>query len=102
MTISQRLLTSSPTILGHALSAGVLAATMALLAGGCRKAAPPAPAAATGPETVGRVHWLGKKRMGAEANAAYFMTLWNLPESAQLEAQSLDKLALALAGGTGV
>src|SRR5438093_8345406 len=30
------------------------------------------------------------------------MTLWNLPESAQLEAQSLDKLALALAGGTGV
>lgn len=45
-----------------------------------------------------RIHWLGKKRLAADTNAAYFMTIWNLPESARLEAQTLDKLALWLAG----
>src|SRR5260221_2583748 len=44
---------------------------------------------------IARVHWLGKKRISAETNAAYFMTVWNLPESARLEAQTLHKLATA-------
>ena len=45
-----------------------------------------------------RIHWLGKKRLATETNAANFMTIWNLPESDRLEAQTLDKLALWLAG----
>jgi hypothetical protein len=47
------------------------------------------------PETVGRLHWLGKKRLESDTNAAFFLALWNLPESQKLEAQTLDKLALA-------
>jgi len=43
-------------------------------------AAPPAPASAPG-ETVARIHWLGKKRLAAETNAAYFMSIWNLPKA---------------------
>lgn len=43
-----------------------------------------------------RIHWLGKKRISAETNAAGFMQIWNLPETVRLEAQTLDKLALAL------
>src|SRR5688572_33427987 len=46
-------------------------------------------------ESLARIHWLGKKRLAAETNAAHFMSIWDLPESARLEAQTLDKLALA-------
>ena len=49
-------------------------------------------------ETVARLHWLGKKRLEGETNAAFFMSVWNLPESTKLEAQTLDKLAVAFAG----
>lgn len=52
-----------------------------------------APASLAGP--LVRLHWLGKKRLAAEANATNFMAIWNLPESARLEAQTLDKLATA-------
>jgi hypothetical protein len=38
---------------------------------------------------------LGKKRLATETNAAYVMGIWNLPESARLEAQTLDKLSKA-------
>ncbi len=48
--------------------------------------------------TLARLHWLGTQRLARETNAAYFMSVWNLPESEQLVAQTLDKLALALAG----
>jgi hypothetical protein len=47
------------------------------------------------PETVGRLHWLGKKWLESDTNAAFFLALWNLPESEKLGAQTLDKLALA-------
>lgn len=69
--------------------------------GGCRKSAS-APAPASSSETVARLHWLGIKGLGRETNAAYFMSVWNLPESKQLVAQTLDKLALALGGGSQV
>ncbi len=46
-------------------------------------------------QTVARLHWLGKKRLAAESNATNFMDLWNLPESAKLEAQTLEKLSTA-------
>src|SRR5262245_55304820 len=84
---------------------GLLAAAIAL-GSGCKKsestekkdtagtkaAAPPATAL---PDLVARVHWLGKKRLAADTNAASFLEVWNLPESAKLEAQTLDKLAVA-------
>jgi hypothetical protein len=48
-------------------------------------------------QTIARLHWLGKKSLAAQTNAAGLMKLWNLAESAKLEAQTLDKLARALA-----
>ncbi len=92
-------------------SYGLLLAVAFLVAvggGGCRKSnsaqsgskeakavAQPAAMQPSPHASVSRLHWLGKKRLGAETNAAYFMSIWNLPESARLEAQTLDKLALA-------
>src|SRR6267378_3960391 len=77
-----------------------------LLAVGCKKSSPSdeprAPQTTASPSTVdpqtspvARIHWLGKKRIGAETNAAGFMKIWNLPESAKVEAQTLDKLSTA-------
>src|ERR1035437_279584 len=85
----------------YALCAALLVASAA----GCKQsesnqtafAAPSAPAPATSPamETVGRIHWLGKKQLAAETNAAAFMRIWNLPESVKLQTQTLDKLSSA-------
>jgi hypothetical protein len=91
--------------------------TVLLLAfgAGCKKSAPAelapnepsqASAQSTLPQaspldTIARVHWLGIKRLATETNADYFMSIWNLPETAKLEAQTLGKLALWLAGGAG-
>lgn len=47
------------------------------------------------PAPILKFHWLGKNRLATEANATNFMAIWNLPESAKLEAQTLDKLATA-------
>ncbi len=69
---------------------GLLAAVAAGL--GC-ESVPAAPA----DQTVARLHWLGKQGLAAQTNAAGLMALWNLAESARLEAQTLDKLAGALA-----
>src|SRR5207237_2145698 len=73
-----------------------------LLAAGCKKSSDqstPAPSSPSLPDThpssLSRLHWLGKKRLVTETNAAAFMQIWNLPESARLEAQTLDKLSTA-------
>ena len=42
------------------------------------------------------------KRLAAETNAASFLRMWNLPETAKLKKQTLDKLALALTGATAL
>jgi hypothetical protein len=42
-----------------------------------------------------RLHWLGKKQLAADTNAAPLWNIWRLPESVRLEAQTLDKLAAA-------
>jgi hypothetical protein len=42
---------------------------------------------------VVQIHWLGLKQIGTETNAVRFMSLWNLPESEKLRAQTLDKLS---------
>jgi hypothetical protein len=46
-------------------------------------------------QTIARLHWLGKKQIAAATNSAGFMKIWNEPESAKLEAQTLDKLSTA-------
>jgi hypothetical protein len=46
-------------------------------------------------QTIARIHWLGMKHLAGETNAAQLMAIWNLPESARLERQTLDKLSIA-------
>src|SRR5258708_4699927 len=50
---------------------------------------------ALSPETVVRVHWQGKERLGLDAGAYNLMRIWALSESLRLEAQTLNKLATA-------
>jgi hypothetical protein len=50
-------------------------------------------AAPASSEVVAHVHWLGKKRIAADTNADGFMKIWNLPETAMLETQTINKLA---------
>jgi hypothetical protein len=80
----------------------VLACFMAAIATGCKKSGPQQPTenpqTASQPpnaETVARIHWLGKRRLATETNAASLMSIWAMPESQKIEAQTLDKLALA-------
>src|SRR5690606_221263 len=40
-------------------------------------------------------HWVGKRKLAADTNASRLMTVWNMPESSRLEAQTLDKLSTA-------
>jgi hypothetical protein len=72
---------------------------LALLLAGCSKSPTPNAesdsALRTSPSALLKFHWLGKQRLATEANATNFMAIWNLPESAKLEAQTLDKLATA-------
>jgi len=83
--------------------AGLLAALVVASGAGCKKSEPGAPAAlpALSADTVARIHWLGKKRLGTDAGAYYFMRLWGLRETAQLEARTLDKLSVTLTNVPG-
>lgn len=87
---------------------GLWAAFVFTLGTGCEKSGagePAAPLTPTqlSPDTIVRVHWIGKDRLGIMAGAFYFMRVWDLPQSAQLEAQILARLSTApwrsLAGG---
>ncbi len=69
---------------------------LAGLAGGCKKSTPAPPLLPPPVETVARVHWLGLKQLLAETNAAFLTNVTSLPESKQLAAQTLDRLALGL------
>jgi len=83
----------------------IIALLSAGLVAGCRKSQPdlnqssdlPASPKPEEPlaETVAQIHWLGKKRLAVETNAAHLMSIWRLPESETLGKQTLDKLALA-------
>jgi hypothetical protein len=92
----------SKTILCAGLAAVVFLAALA----GCRKSDPPSAetAPALQPSTpvpqpasvpALRLHWLGKKQLEARPDATNFIAIWNLPESAKLQAATLDKLATA-------
>ena len=86
------------------LGLGLLAALILASGSGCKKSASDSAANQESEiknqksPTLARVHWLGKNRIAAETNAARFLSLWNLPESARLETQTLDKLAVLLTG----
>jgi hypothetical protein len=87
----------------------VLSAALLLTSGagcqrsGSRAAAPPT---VLPPATIASVHWLGQRRLGYEATAFFFMRVWNRPETARLEKQTLTKLAADpgewLPGGAGL
>jgi hypothetical protein len=67
---------------------------------------PGAPSTILSPDTIVSVHWLGKKRLGITFGAYYLMRIWVQPQSAQLERQTILKLACApglwLPGGTNL
>lgn len=46
-------------------------------------------------DVIASIHWLGKKQISAQPDSAGLMNIWKLPESSQLEAHILDKMALA-------
>jgi hypothetical protein len=76
---------------------GLLAILIVVLGLGCQKSKPPVSLAPTqlSPDTVVRVHWIGKNRLGIMAGAYYFMRIWELPQSTRLETQTLANLAAA-------
>jgi hypothetical protein len=93
-------------MLGRSFNLYLVVALLLALQAGCKKSEPEKKSeslraqsqnytnSASG-ELIARIHWLGKKRIAADPNAAAFITIWNLPESQKLENQTLDKLALA-------
>ncbi len=73
---------------------GILA--LAFVVVGCSRSAPSKSGeSVNSSSTVAKIHWLGKKRLATDKSATNFMAIWKLPESAKLEAQTLDKLSTA-------
>jgi len=73
------------------LSAAVVLSALA----GCQKTEPPVHSLTPtmlSPDTIAHVRWLGKRQLGYEATAYFLMRIWNLPQSKQLEQQTLYKL----------
>lgn len=79
------------------INLGLLAVLLLVPSAGCQKPESDVQGVtgAADAETVARIHWLGKKQLTRETNAAYFMGIWNLPESSRLAEQTLDKLSVA-------
>src|SRR5882757_178588 len=51
------------------------------------------PSSARSAEILARVHWQGMKQISADTNATNFMSVWQLPPTAALLAQTFDKLS---------
>jgi hypothetical protein len=83
-----------PVLFTCVLGLAVFAAT-----GGCKPAAPksnpPANLTPLSADTVLRVHWVGKKRLGIAASAYSLMRLWDAPQSKPLERQVIQQLLTA-------
>src|SRR5215472_1306044 len=75
----------------------ILALSVFISSSGCGKS--PAPSDAlnhpVSSNTIVSIHWAGKKSLGTNAGAFYFMRLWGLPEVKKLQVQTLDKLSAA-------
>ena len=79
---------------------GLLIALLFFSGTGCQKSSSgESPAALTptrlSPDAILRVHWRGKNDLGIMASAYYFMRIWELPQSGQVEIQTLAKLSTA-------
>lgn len=81
---------------------GLLLALLAFCGSGCEKSAPKSNstrenASPTGDisNSIVRLHWIGKKRIAEDTNAAELIAIWNLPESVRLETQTVEKLSTA-------
>jgi len=64
---------------------------------GCQKSESPAAAApptVQSPDTIAWAHWVGKRRLDMEADSYYFSRVWSLPETARLQSQTFDRLAI--------
>ena len=48
---------------------------------------------------LARVHWLGLQQISADTNSAHFMSVWQLPQTAALAAQTLGKISRLPGGG---
>ena len=72
----------------------LLVALLLAFSMGCQKSKSPVVLTPTvlSPDTIASVHWLGKRRLGYEATAFYFMRVWNLSPTAKLERQTIDRL----------
>jgi hypothetical protein len=100
-----RLFAAIPSPESRVMRGSVFAALLVVLMAGCSKAPtsdlrPPTSGLSPAPtplhsNSVLRVHWAGKHSLGVAAGAYSLMRLWELPESKQLEAQLLGKLATA-------
>src|ERR1043166_7977847 len=86
-----------------------LAALLLSVVTGCKKSADTStgpPRSANAPQSqaqsaplpglIARVHWLGINRLSGETNAAYFMTIWKLAETAQLDGQNFDNASTGM------
>jgi hypothetical protein len=95
-------------MLGRSSNLYLVVALLVALFAGCKKSEPGQKPGGESPqpqgqpytnsapgELIARIHWLGKKHLAGDVSAAYFMGIWNMPESQKLETQTLDKLALA-------
>jgi hypothetical protein len=45
-------------------------------------------------DSVARVYWMGKERLGIQASAYYLMRIWQLPEIRKLETDTLGRLSV--------
>jgi hypothetical protein len=69
-----------------------------LLGSGCQKSSitsttMPLELPALAPDTVLRIHWIGKRQLSLDGSAFYFNRLLDLQESRMLESRTLDHLA---------
>jgi hypothetical protein len=90
--------TTQPTMRMKRIVRVLLFAGMLALGAGCSNSEPGLPSEQGQPyvpsaDTIARVHWLGEDRLGVAASASVLMRLWQLPASANLQAQTLDRLA---------
>lgn len=73
-----------------------LAVLIAATAVGCRHEPPaiaPAHTDSRPDRSLLRAHWLGKAALSSNTNAAYLLSIWNLPEAAKFEQHVIEQLA---------